>query len=261
MTQTAEELKSCCASAYSSSAARWLLGDSFHPGGPELTARLARALQVGTGNVIVDVASGPGTSAVQLALQTGCEVIGVDLSPGSVAAATRRATKAGLSDSVRFLEGDAEALPLDDESADGVMCECALCTFPDKRAAVREIARVLRPRARVAISDITAVPDELPPQLTSMHAWLACIADARPLDEIAALLEHGGLVVEATERHDQALAAMLDDIDTRLRAARLLGLGLFGDRIAGGRELVSAAKHALAEGLLGYAVVIARRDQ
>jgi len=261
MTLAPEEVKSCCASAYASPAARWLLGDSFHPGGAELTARLGGALGVGTGNVIVDVASGPGTSAAQLALQTGCDVIGVDLAPASVAAATRRAAKAGLSDGVRFLEGDAEALPLDDESADGVLCECALCTFPDKPTAVSEIARVLRPGARVALSDITAVPDELPPPLTSLHAWVACIADARPLDQLATLLEDGGLVVEATERDDRALAAMLDDIDTRLRAARLLGLGLFGERIATGRKLVRAAKHALAQGLLGYAIVIARRDQ
>jgi len=260
MTLAPEEVKSCCASAYSSSAARWLLGDSFHPGGPELTSRLARALRVGTGNLVVDVASGPGTSAIQVALETGCDVIGVDLAPGNVAAATRRAEKAALAHGVRFVQGDAEALPLDDESADGALCECALCTFPDKATAVRQVARILRPGARLALSDITALPDELPPQLTSLQAWVACIADARPLEEIAALLEDGGLVVETTERHDHQLAAMLDDVDARLRTARMLGLGLFNDRISKGRELVAVAQDSLARGLLGYAVVIARRE-
>jgi ubiquinone/menaquinone biosynthesis C-methylase UbiE len=259
MTLVPEEVKSCCASAYSSSAARWLLGDFFHPGGPELTSRLARALRVRAGNLVVDVASGPGTSAIQVALETGCEVIGVDLAAGSVAAATRRAEKAGLADHVRFVQGDAEALPLDNESADGVLCECALCTFPDKPTAAGQLVRVLKPGARVAISDITALPEELPPELTSLQAWVACIADARPLEEIASLLEDGGLVVETTERHDHQLAAMLDDVDARLRTARLLGVGLLSDRIAKGRELVAAAQESLARGLLGYAVVIARR--
>lgn len=259
MTVAPEEVKSCCASAYSSSAARWLLGDSFHPGGAQLTSRLARALRVGTGELVVDVASGPGTSALQVARDTGCEVIGVDLAAESVAAATRTAAKAGLSGRVRFVQGDAEALPLADETVDGALCECALCTFPDKPTAAREFARVLRPGSRLVISDITALSHELPRELTSLLAWVACIADARPLEEIASLLEDGGLVVDTTERHDHALAAMLDRIDSRLRFARLLGASLMGGRVAEGRELVAAAQDALARGLLGYAVVIAHR--
>lgn len=258
MTLAPEELKSCCATAYSGAAARWLLGDSFHPGGAELTSRLGRALQVGPGKLVADVASGPGTSALQLARETGCTVVGVDLAAESVATATRAAARAGLDGRVRFIQGDAEALPLPDEAADGVLCECALCTFPDKTAAVRELARVLRPGARVAISDVTTLPDELPPELTSLQAWVACIADARPLDEIASLLEEHGLIVETTECHDDALAAMLDRVDARLRLIRLLEVGL-GGRAGKGLELVAAARDALARRLLGYAVVVARR--
>jgi len=259
VTLAPEEVKSCCASAYSSAAARWLLGESFHPGGAELTSRLGRALHVGSGSLVVDVASGPGTSAVQIARETGCDVVGVDLAAESVAAAARAAEKAGLSTRVRFIQGDAEALPLADEAADGALCECALCTFPDKATAAREFARVLRPGARLALSDVTALPDELPPELTSLQAWVACIADARPLDEIGSLLEQAGLVVEESERHDEALAAMLDRVDARLTAARLLGADFFGDRVDKGRELVAVAQDALARGLLGYAVVVARR--
>lgn len=259
MTVAPEEVKSCCAAAYSSAAARWLLGDSFHPGGAELTSRLGRALQVGPGKLVVDVASGPGTSALQLARETGCDVVGVDLAAESVAAAARAAAKAELSARVRFIQGDAEALPLADEAVDGALCECALCTFPDKAAAARELARVLRPGARVAIADVTALQDKFPPELTSLQAWVACIADARPLDEIGSLLEQGGLVVETTERHDDALGAILDRVDARLEVARLLGGGLFGDGLGEGRELVAAARDALARGLLGYAVVVARR--
>ena len=258
MTLPPAEVKSCCATAYSSAAARWLLGDSFHPGGKELTSRMGQDLQVGPGKLVVDVASGPGTSALQVAHDTGCDVIGVDLATESVAAATVAASEAGLSERVRFVQGDAEALPLAAESVDGALCECALCTFPDKAMAASELARVLRPGARVAISDITALKDQLPPQLTSLQAWVACIADARPLDEIASLLEQGGLVVETTERHDDKLAAMLDRVDARLKVVRLLDAGL-GGRVGQGRELVAAAQDALARGVLGYAVMVARR--
>jgi hypothetical protein len=125
--------------------------------------------------------------------------------------------------------------------------------------AAREFARVLRPGARLALSDITALTSELPPQLTSLAAWVACIADARSLDEIASLLEDAGLVVEATERHDEALGEMLDRVDSRLKVARLLGDGVLGENVTKGLDLVAAAQDARARGLLGYAVVIARR--
>lgn len=259
MTLAPAEVKSCCAAAYSGPAARWLLGESFHPGGARLTSRLGRALDIGPGKLVVDVASGLGTSALQVARETGCDVIGIDLAPTNVAAATRAAAEAELSERVRFLHGDAEALPLEDATLDGALCECALCTFPDKVAAAREFVRVLRPGARLALSDITAEPERLPPELTGLEAWVACIGDARPLDEIASLVEAGGLVVETTERHDQALGAMLERVDSRLRVARVLGVGLLGGGVARGRQLVAAAQDALARGLLGYAVVIARR--
>lgn len=246
MSVAPEEIKACCAAAYSSSAARFLLGDSFHPGGPALTSLLARALRVGPGDSVVDVACGPGASALQLVRETGCAVIGVDLAPPAAPADEPR---------VRFMRGDAEALPLADASVDGALCECALCTFPDKSAAAGELARVLRPGGRLALSDLTARTGELPESLSSLQARVACIADARPLEDIAALLEQAGLVVEQTETHDDALAALLDRIEARLQVATLLG----ADGVARGRELVGEARLALDRRVLGYGVVIARR--
>lgn len=162
MSLAPEEVKACCAAAYSSEAARFLLGDSFHPGGAPLTSELVAALGVSPGSTVVDVASGPGTSAIQLANETRCDVVGVDLSPASVAAATAAAQCTAFGGNVRFVQGDAEALPLADRSADGGLCECALCTFPDKERAAAELARVLRPGARLALSDMTADLERLP---------------------------------------------------------------------------------------------------
>jgi SAM-dependent methyltransferase len=245
MTLAAEEIKACCAAAYSTPAARFLLGASFHPGGAALTSRLARALEVGPGDVVVDVACGPGTSAHQLARETGCAVIGVDLAPPAVTDDPR----------VRFLRGDAEALPLNDASMDGALCECALCTFPDKDAAAGELVRVLRPGTRVALADLTADPARLPPSLASLQAWVACIADARLLDEIATLLERAGLAVEETAQHNDALAAMLDRIEARLSVAAMVA----PEAIAAAGALLGQARGALESGLLGYGVVIASR--
>ena len=96
MTFAPDEVKACCASVYGSAAERWLLGESFHPGGSALTSRLIEALGVGPGATIVDAASGPGTSALQAAREAGCDVVGVDLSEESLAAGRAAAEQAGL---------------------------------------------------------------------------------------------------------------------------------------------------------------------
>jgi len=257
VTPSSTEIKVCCAAAYSSAAARFLLGESFHPGGTGLTAHLIGHLRVGPGATVVDIASGRGTSALQLARACGCDVIGVDLAAASVAAATEAAADAGVSDRVRFVVGDAEALPLDDASMDGALCECALCTFPDKDAAAAEIGRVLRSGATLALADITADPERLPAELKSLQAWVACIADARPLAEVASLVGRAGFVVERVERRDDALERLLEEVDARLRVARLLPVS--PTAVAEVRDLVAAARDAVAAGSLGYGVVVARR--
>lgn len=255
-----EAIKACCATAYASPLAGWLLGSSFHPGGAALTGRLIRSLGVGPRNTVADVACGPGASSLQLAAETGCRVVGIDLSPESVAAARRAAEDAGLADSTSFLVGDAEALPLEDASVDGVLCECSLCTFPDKRAAAAELARVLKPGGRLALSDVTADPGRLPAALRTLDAWIACLADARPLAALVELLSGAGLLAETVERHDDTLSRLLDRVETRLRVAKV-ALAPDGDPALVGRglELVAEARRSLECGVLGYAVVIARR--
>jgi len=253
------ETKSCCARAYSSEAARYLLGESFHPGGAALTAELARALCVGPGDVVVDIASGPGTSALQLAGSTGCAVVGIDVSGPGAAAAASRAREAPPAPAVRFACGDAEALPLADASVDGALCECAFCLFPDKPAAAREIARVLRPGARLALSDVTAERARLSPELRTLDAHVACLGEALPLDETAGILAAAGLVIESVQRRDDALAPMLERIEARLRLARLIGGGPLAGVLDRADRLLEAAWAALREGSIGYGVVVARR--
>jgi arsenite methyltransferase len=256
----AADLKACCAAAYASPVAAWLLGTRFHPGGSALTERLIRALAVGPGDTVADIACGLGESSLQVARATRARAIGVDLSSDSIATARREAERAGLEGSVEFLVADVEALPLADDAVDGVLCECSLCTFPDKRRAAAELARVLKPCGRVALSDMIAEQERLPASLRTLDGWVACLADARPLSGLVELLGGAGLVVEVVERHDDALARLLDRVDARLRLARA-GLASDGDSglIERGIELVAAAQESLELGILGYAVVVARQ--
>ncbi|MEG3632135.1 class I SAM-dependent methyltransferase, partial [Streptomyces poriticola] len=172
------------------------------------------------------------------------------------------AVTAGLAARTAFTTGDAEHLPFPDGMFDAVVCECALCTFPDKARAAAEFARVLRPGGRVGITDVTATVQRLPPELTGLTARIACIADARPLDEYTGILGTAGLRTLRTERHDQALTRMIDQIEARLNLLRLTApaelaaAGLARDDAAG---TLTAARRALTDGALGYGLLIAEK--
>ena len=151
-------VKACCAAVYEQDVVALVLGESYHPGGLDLTRHLARTLGLRPGQRVLDVASGPGATALLLAEEFDVAVDGVDLGEASVAKARAAAAERGLGERVRFHIGDAERLPFGDAAFDAVICECAFCTFPAKPVAAAEFARVLRPGGRVGITDVTLDP-------------------------------------------------------------------------------------------------------
>jgi len=257
-----ETLKQCCAAAYDHDAVRILVGDALHPGGAQLTERLGRILNLGSDTRVLDVAAGRGDGALELAARFGCEVVGLDYGQRNVETAKYRAGERELADRVSFCCGDAERLPFADASFDAIVCECALCTFPDKPAAVAEFARVLKPGGRVGISDLTR-NGPLPPELEGVAAWIACVADARTLDEYRALLTGASLAVGVTEEHDSALVDFVEAIRSRLFATEIMvGLKkveLPGIDLAKVKDIVRHAYVAAKSGALGYAIVAATK--
>jgi ubiquinone/menaquinone biosynthesis C-methylase UbiE len=259
---SSDEAKACCAGAYGSDVVALLLGESYHPGGLALTRRLADRLGLHAGTRVLDVASGRGATALMAASEFGADVTGVDLSEANVALARGAAQAAGLAAQARFQAGDAELLPVPDGTFDAVLCECAFCTFPDKATAAAELARVLRPGGRLGITDVTVDPARLPPELTGLGAWIACVADARPLDEYAAFLTAAGLRVTHTERHDAAIAAMVDQIEARLTLVRMTARAraeALGVDFARAPAVLAAARTAIADGVIGYALLVAEK--
>ncbi|MQA76403.1 MAG: methyltransferase domain-containing protein, partial [Solirubrobacterales bacterium] len=171
------DVKACCAAAYEHPLIRWLLGGELHPGGEATTRRSLELLGVGPGERLLDVASGSGASALLAARERGCEVVGVDYGEGAVAGARAAAAAISPPSAVEFVVGDAESLPFGAEF-DAVLCECSLCTFPDKERAVAEIRRVLRVGGRLAICDVVADRARLPARLDGTLATVACVGEA-----------------------------------------------------------------------------------
>jgi SAM-dependent methyltransferase len=110
--------------------------------------------QIPKGATVLDIGSGAGLDcilAARLAGPTG-RVIGVDPSPTMRRLATTYAKEFDLN-SVEFLDGSAERLPVDDATIDILISNCVLCLSANPDAVWSEIGRVLRPGGRFTISD------------------------------------------------------------------------------------------------------------
>jgi SAM-dependent methyltransferase len=255
-------VKQCCAAFYGSDLARLLLGDSFHPGGTELTGRLGALLDLTNDSRVLDVASGRGTSAFHLAESFGCKVVGVDLSEENVRAAAAEAANRGLDELVAFQLGDAERLPFEDGSFNAIVCECAFCTFPSKSIAAQEFHRVLKPGGQVGLSDLTRTTEQLS-GLEGLLSWIACIGDALPVERYVRILEEAGFGIQRVEDHSDALLEMVRQVQAKLLGAEIMAglrkIDLPGVDFTTGKQFAQAAMQAVRDGKLGYGVITSRK--
>lgn len=253
-------VKTCCADLWAHPGIRLLVGDSLHPGGLDLTARAVEALGLPRGARVLDVGCGPGATG-GLLRRAGLRTTGIDYSAPLVAEAAGRVPDAA------FAAADGERLPFADGAFDGVLAECVLSVVPDVEAAARELARVLRPGGRVALSDV-AREGPLPDELETFVSWIACAAGALPADGYRELLEGAGMGEVTSEDHGGALTRMIERARRRLAllqgsmAAGLLDPGPAGldpGMADAGQRLLEMAAAAVREGGLGYVLVTGRR--
>lgn len=162
-------------------------------GNPTATANLR------PGEVVVDLGCGGGLDVFLAAAKVGPagKAIGIDMTDEMLDRARRNAAKGnngrGFAN-VDFRKATIDKLPLPDASVDCVISNCVINLAPDKPAVFREIARVLKPGGRVAISDI-ALKQPLPAEIgEDVMAYVGCIAGAIPIDEYRGLLGDAGFV-------------------------------------------------------------------
>jgi SAM-dependent methyltransferase len=163
-------------------------------GNPTATAHLR------PGEVVVDLGSGGGLDVFLAAKMVGPtgRAIGIDMTPAMIERARTNAEAGGYTN-VEFHLSTIDNIPLPDASVDCVISNCVLNLAPDKPAVFREIARVLKPGGRLAVSDI-ALKGKLPEAIAkSMAAYVGCIGGAIGMDDyrsglLAAGFEHVEIV-------------------------------------------------------------------
>lgn len=187
------------------------------------------------GDIVLDLGCGGGFDVFVAARRVGPsgKAIGVDMTPEMIrkarinAAAYRERT--GL-DNIEFRLGEIEHLPAADNSVDVVISNCVINLSPNKPQVWREIARVLRPGGRVAVSDL-ALLQPLPEAVAeSVEALVGCIAGAVTVAETERMIREAGLGVVCLEAKSEFMKWMSEqggsfyhDIEDKLPAGTRLG--------------------------------------
>jgi SAM-dependent methyltransferase len=166
------------------------------------------------GETVLDLGSGAGTDVLISAHRVGPtgKAIGLDMTDEMLALARSNAEQAGAWN-VEFHKGYIEAIPLPDASVDVVISNCVLNLSGDKPKVLREVARVLRPGGRLAISDVIADEGMDAATRADMQQWTGCIAGALTSREFTTALADAGLteieIGETHRVHPQAASAIV----------------------------------------------------
>lgn len=175
------------------------------------------------GEIVLDLGSGGGFDVFIAGRKVGSEgrVIGVDMTTEMLTKARRNAAlyreRTGL-DNVEFRLGEIEHLPVADNSADVVISNCVINLSSEKEKVWKEIARVLKPGGRVAVSDM-ALLRPLPPQVLELvSALVGCIAGAVLVEETQRMATEAGLIDIEVIQHGEYVEAMVDGMKDVLYA-------------------------------------------
>jgi len=230
-----------------------LPAEILHPGGLEITRELAELCEIGPGENVLDVASGTGEAACFLAETFQCTLVGIDASEFMIERARTKAQSRNLD--IDFRQGDAHALPFDDNTFDAVISECTTCVL-DKPRAIREMARVTKPGGHVGIHDLCwqeDSPDELKQQLEELEN-----EHPETLDGWQRLFEEAGLTGVVTREKSDLIASWTNDVKQQLGLTGQLKIywniirewGFRGLRRVMKSEQVFQSEH------LGYGVIV-----
>ena len=175
---------------------------SPHVNEPEPVRRFLAAVAPRGDERALDVACGPGLLEKAFASHVR-EIVGVDLTPAMVTKAVAIDREAGISNA-QFEVADALRLPFEANVLDLVLTRLALHHMPDPGAAVREMARVLRPGGRLGVFDMTT--SEITEE-SAYHNLVERLRDpsharALPLSEFAQMLGLAGLELDKVETID-----------------------------------------------------------
>jgi SAM-dependent methyltransferase len=191
------------------------------------------------GETVLDLGSGGGLDCFLAARKVGesGHVIGVDMTPEMIERARNSARRLKLKN-VEFRQGLLEELPVESNTVDVAISNCVINLAPDKTKVFREVFRVLKPGAKLSVSDIVT-DGPLPETIKkSLSAWAGCIAGALEIKEYQGAMQAAGFTdISITPSYfdettiNEAVRDMGDQVDLKVISREAISKTVFSARI------------------------------
>jgi ubiquinone/menaquinone biosynthesis C-methylase UbiE len=229
------------------------LGRSLGPRPTTMLYDEAARLGVRPGDLVLDAGARDAVHAIELMRRLGCRAVAVDPVPLHVERARDRVAEAGLADRIEIVQAALESLPLDDASVDWVWCRDVL-NHVELPAALRELARVLRPGGSMLVYQTFAEPSCEPEEARRLFAATACVPENMSPAFFEATAGEAGLEIVSGERlQGEWRERMLEDgtWDVTADLLALSRLNRHEDELVArhGRDRVEAARGGLLWGV------------
>ena len=229
------------------------LGRSLDPRATTMLYDDVAGLGIRPGDLVLDAGARDAVHAIELVRRLDCRAIAIDPVPLHVERARNRVAEAGLDDRIEIVQAAVESLPVDDAFVDWVWCRDVLnhVALP---AALRELARVLRPGGSMLVYQTFAEPSCEPEEARRLFAATACVPENMSPSFFEATAGGAGFEIASRERlQGEWRERMLED-GTWDVAADLLALSRLNrgeDELVEryGRDQVEAARGGILWGV------------
>ena len=231
--------------------------DEFHVRGAKISRELAEVANINNVKVL-DIGCGIGGPCRMLADEFGCDTVGIDLSKEYVDTANLLSELVGLSHKTKFIQGDANSLPFEDNTFDVVWTQHVQMNISDKLKFYTEIARVLNDKGLFIYYEVFKKGDK---ELNYPTPW-ADEAKISFLDESSktnAILEELGLIKEQSTDQTESGIEILDRLLNRVPKNITPRLGLNVLMGASTNEKMRNLLNGLKEGVIHLESGVYRR--
>ena len=222
-----------------------------------MTDLFVERVRLGPGQRLLDVGCGAGAPTVRAARALDCRALGITVSRAQVLRASALARAEGLSTRLAFLMADAQALPFGDALFDGAWALESIFHVADRCAALGEMRRVLRPGARLVLTDLVE-NQPLDARQRGVTRALQIASLVRPGQYSAWLADSGLECVETLDLSAgvrRSVAETIRAADARAGELR----AVYGDALYAAMRALLPELDAIYAEKLGYLLVVARR--